>query len=423
MKKLAVLSIALLMLTSLVFAEVMVEPKVEFSGDGTLTWGIDLTTMNSGFSNTDDVNLTVTLLAPSDETKGGAEGDTVFGSITLGGMSVILNSNNNYTIPMNLVADAAGAVTGELSGADVPTTIVPSDYDFVNGETTVPMINPPSVTANVMLGPAKWFIYGAPDLLVDFAATPLEDDPDDAAWWAEGDESNNVAPDFGDGATGLELAAGPATIDVFLASSADWTAAGNYGAGAKVGLTLGPATLNAGVNYGPFATGGILGAGVSASVVAGPATVNAAFDFATPTTAWETTAGVALALADVADIAANLGFSDSWSLDTELSTTLKAVPNLDLTLLVGLWNLTTDLAWGARVTTGYKIAMGETNFIKPGATISVSTPAGGSLILALDATLTADLIPNTEFVLEFVDHYLTGGTGDPVITFATTVSY
>lgn len=395
MKKLAVLSIALLMLTTLVFAEVKVEPAVSFSGSGTLTWGIDLVTMNNGFSNSASSNLTVTLVASSSETKGGAEGETVFGAISLTGMKVVLNSGATTTVT-NTDGDDVAVAKG--------------------------FVTAPTVDAYVMLGPAKWFIYAAPDLAITYAGA-IEDDANDAAWWAEGDETDGVAPDFGAGATGVEIAAGPATIDVFIASSADWTAAGNYGVGAKVGLTAGPAAINAGVNYGPLAAGGVLGAGASLALTAGPATIKAGFDLATPTTAWEVSGGVSLALTDVADITANVAYSAGWSLDTEVGVTLSAVPNLDLSALIGLWNITTGLAWGVDVSTGYKIMMGETNYVKPAVEAWISTPNGGVLTVALSGTVTAVLIPNTTFVLTFTDHYLTGGTGDPVLTFATTVAY
>jgi len=410
MKKLAVLSIALLMLTTLVFAEVMVEPTVAFSGSGTLTWGIDLdTTANHGFSNTAASNLTVTLVAASDETKGGAEGETVFGAISLTGMALAFNSDNNYTIPLGLVSDAAGVVTGVT---DDTTSVV------LGG-----IITAPTVEAYVMLGPAKWFIYAAPDLAITFAAA-LEDDANDAAWWAEGDETDNVAPDFGAGATGVEIAAGPATIDVLIASGSDWTTGpAAYGAGLKATLAIDPLTIKLGANY-PFA-GGPLGAGVSLGLVAGPATVSAGFDMTTAVgTPIEVAGGVALALPDVATITANAAWSNAgWDLDAEVGATLSAIPGLDFSTLVGLWNITAGLDWGVKVAAGYKIAMGEVNYVTPAVTAYISSAgAANALWIALTGTVTAVLIPNTTFVLTYADNDLTGGT-DRTLTFATTVTY
>jgi hypothetical protein len=127
MKKLAVLSIALLMLTSLVFAEVMVEPAVEFSGSGTLTWGIDLDSpVDHGFANSASSNLTVTLVAESTETKGMMmEGETVYGYISLSGMKVVLDSAATAAV----IADTAFATTDvDLAGdasADQPYVTAP----------------------------------------------------------------------------------------------------------------------------------------------------------------------------------------------------------------------------------------------------------------------------------------------------------
>jgi len=420
MKKLAVLSIVLMMLTALVFAEVKVEPAVAFSGSGTLTWGIDLdTTANNGFSNTYAANLTVTFVPSSTESKAGAEGDTVFGAISLTGMGVVLNSDNNYTIPLGLVSAADGVVTGVT---DATTTVVPG-----SASSGVAFITPPTIDAWVMLGPAKWFITVAnagPDLLVDFA-TQLEDDANDAAaWWAEKDEADNVAPDYGAGATGFEMAFGPVTVDALVASAGDWTVAGSYGAALKAALVAGPATVKIGANY-PFSTGP-LGAGASLGLALGPATISAAFDMSTASgTPMEITGGVALALPDVATITANVAYSAGWGgLDAEVGATLVAVPNLTFSTLVGLWDITTDLAWGVHPNVAYQINLSDTKYVKPGvdAYISTGSETGDALRIAIIGTVTAVVIPNTTFVLTYSDYDLTGGS-DRTLTAAATVAY
>lgn len=428
MKKLAVLSIVLLMLTTLVFAEVMVEPKVAFSGSGTLTWGIDLdTTANHGFSNSASSNLTVTLVGASTETKGGAEGETVFGAISLSGMKVVLDS----AATTNAFPDAVASTTDVDLDGDAAT--LDDGYISALGDAVSvakAFVTAPTVDAYVMLGPAKWFIYAAPDLGITYAAQ-LEDDAD-ANYWAEDDEADNVAPDFGAGATGVEIAAGPVTIDALIASAGDWTAAASYGVGVKATLAVGPATIKAGMNY-PFAAGSALGLGASLGLAAGPATIAAGFDMTTAAgTPMEVTGGVTLALPDVATITANAAFGvanavATWGLDAEVGATLSAVPNLSFSALLGLWDLTTALEWGVKVAGSYKIAMGETNYVTPGVTTYISTENGADMRIVLIGTVTAVLIPNTTFTLTYTDLDLTDSTSfagtDRLLTFATAVAY
>jgi hypothetical protein len=433
MKKLAVLSIALLMLTTLVFAEVMVEPVVEFSGSGTLTWGIDLdTTANHGFLNESSANLTVTLVAASTETKGMMmEGEMVYGYISLSDMSLILDSDGTATVPADMaIVDADGD-----GAADAGTAVEAPDTDTLTLAT--PFVTAPTVEAYVMLGPAKWFIYAAPDLAVTFAAA-LEDESadDDVNNWAEDEETDDVAPDFGEGATGVEFAAGPVTIAALIASATDWTdGPAAYGVGVTVALDLAPITVNAGMNY-PFATGSAFGFGASLGLALDPLTVSAAFDMTTATgTPMEITGGVALALPDVLDLTANVAYGAAggvatWGLDAEVGVSLTAVPDLTFSALVGLWDITPALEWGIMVDAGYKIAMGEVNYVKPAVTAYISTAdvtEGNEMRIALVASLTAVLIPNTTFVLTFDDADLTDSNAfagtDRTLTFATTVEY
>jgi hypothetical protein len=428
MKKLAVLSIALLMLTTLVFAEVMVEPTVEFSGSGTLTWGIDLDNSSStGFANTSSANLTVTLVPASTETKGGMEGDMVYGYISLSDMSLIFDSDNNKDLPADMALGAAVAVDPDGDAATVDDRYVYApDGDTISVPTA--FLTAPAVEAYVMLGPAKWFIYGAEDMAISYAGV-LEDDSDDD-YWAEGEETDGIdtdaTGDFGAGSTGIEIAAGPATITALIASSKDWdddtSTATTYGAAAKVGLTAGPATIDAGVNF-DFDTSNI-GFGGSVGLTAGPAEISVGFDGVSmgSTLTYELAAGVTLTLPDVLELTANLAYGDVWNMDAEIGATLTAVPDLSFSALVGLWNLSSGLSWGINANTAFKIGMGETNYVKPGVNLYLSTPDGGTMRVVLIGTVEAVLISNTTFLLTWKSTDLTGGTTG-TLTFATTVEY
>jgi hypothetical protein len=436
MKKLAVLSIALLVLATLAFAEVKVEPVVAFSGSGTLTWGIDLDSdpINTGFKNESSANLTVTLVSKTTETKGMmAEGEMVYGYIALKDMQLVINTDNNFTsgdddeaklvaVPAGTDSDADGEVDQYLIFEDNDNTVkIPTD-----------IITPPSIEAYVVLGPAKWFIYAAPDLKLSYA-DDLEDDADDDYWAEVGDDGDDVAPnpDGDAGATGIEIAAGPATITALVASTKDWTAPGTYSIAAKAALVVGPATVKAGLNY-DLATGGVLGLGASAAVAAGPISVNAAFDMTTATgTPMEIRAGAKLALPDLLDVTADMaygaGSATPWGFDVEAGATLKAVAGLDFSALFGLWNLTDTMSWGLKTVAGYKVAMGETNYVKPGVEAYVSSLAGAGARIALIAKIEAVLIPNTTFTLQYKDKDLTDSdtfTGlSRELTFATKVAY
>jgi len=435
MKKLAVLSIALLMLASLVFAEVMVEPKVAFSGSGTLSWGIDLdTTADSGFLNETAVNLTVTFIAASTETKGGAEGDMVYGYIGLKDMALVLNTDNNKDLPADM---AEKATTVDLDGdaAVADTYVTAPDGDTISVPTA--FLTPPTVEAYVVLGPAKWFIYAAPDLAISYAAA-VEDESadDDVNYWAEDEETNGITTDatgdFGAGATGVEFAAGPVTITGLIASAGDWTVAGSYGAAAKVALVLGPATIKAGFNF-PF-TAATPGFGGSIGLTAGPIAVNAGFDGVASSGVfnYEVAGGLTLTLPDVLTLTANAAMGDVWNLDAEVGATLTAVPNLNFAANLGLWDLvgtTSALEWGVKVDAGYKVAMGDVNYIKPNVTayISQENATGSTLRVVIIGSLTAVLIPNTTFTVTYTDKDLTDSTDfagtDRLLTIATKVAY
>jgi hypothetical protein len=433
MKKLAVLSIALLVLTTLAFAEVKVEPKVAFSGSGTLTWGMDLdsTPINTGFKNESSGNLTVTLVSKVTETKGGAEGDTVYGYIALKDMQLVFNSDGLYQVG----DDDDAKLTQIDTDGDAVLDLYVTTWDNTNDKTKLltDIITAPSIEAYVVLGPAKWFIYGAPDSAVSFAGG-IEDDDDDK-YWAEGDSGENAiksdgTADFAGNGTGIEVAAGPATITGIILSSSDWTAASTYGAAAKASLALGPATVKVGAVF-PFAAGSTMGFGGSVAVTAGPAAINAGADVALTGGAatYEYGGGVTLTLPDLMTVNADAAYGDLWGLDIEAGVDLKAVPDLTLVAKVGLWDVTTALAWGVRGNVAYKIAMGETNYVKPGVVAAVSTENGAELRVVLVGSVEAVLIPNTTFTLKFTDKNLTdaaygSGSGlDRTLTFATKVAY
>jgi len=483
MKKLAVLSITLLMLTTLAFAEVMVEPQVEFSGSGTLTWGIDLNSLwMNGFLNESEANLTVTLVPESTETKGGAEGDTVFGFISLSDMKLVFNTDDNNDLPADMaIVDLDG---DDL--ADPGTYVAAPDVDTISVPTA--FLTAPTVEAYVMLGPVKWFIYAAPDLEISYAQ-PIEDESedDDVDNWAEDEEEDIVLPDYGDGATGIEVVAGPATITALVASVADWTATREYFGALKLALDLDPIAVGAGFNISlPTTVAGvstsIIGLGGSLGLTAGPAVITAALDakstsvaiadfplFNTSVFELEIAGGVTLTLPDVMTLTANAALGQAtatilsipltvptWGLDVEVGVDLTAVPNLTANALVGLWDILTVLAddpltaavddgvsmmaLGVKAELAYKIALGEVNYIKPGVTGYISngiqysesavtagaTSTAAGMRVVLIATVEAVLIPNTTFTVTWTNGDLTANevvADDHTLTFATTVEY
>jgi hypothetical protein len=203
MKRLTLLLVLFLTLGLTATFALDVEPS--WSGDATLTWGVDLDAKTTGFKNEATGSVTLTFL---DGEGVEAAGDgTVFGKISLADATIGLDSTS--------------------------TDVTASG---------------PDVTAWVYIGPAWIQIYTAPDMAFDKAEDAEGLDA------VAGDDLDNS--DYtGNGFT-LGVTLGPADVEVYVVSDGDWAAnvSNGYAAGLMTSIAAGPADIGVygvyGFNYG-----------------------------------------------------------------------------------------------------------------------------------------------------------------------------
>lgn len=428
MKKLALMGFILLLVGTVAFAEIAFAPAVSISGNATLTWGIDLDTRYTGFSNAATSAFKIALVGSSSDAKGSEEDGTVYGYIKLSGIALTLSSGTT------VAAATAVASTAVIVDDDADGTIEAAETATVTNTLTtskvIPALAAPSVEAYVVLGPVDWLIYAAPDLKVSFAK-PIEADD---AGTVQNVDADGVLPDFGTYGTGFRFKNDMLTIIAKVASDSDWTSATNYGVGLSANIKVAPLTVDLGYVM-PFGAGTNIGFGAKVALAVAPLSLTVAFDGNYTTAfAYELTANVGLTLTDLMNVTAGFAMASSgWDKDAEVGIDLKAVPNLTAKVDFGLYDLTASLEWAAVVNLGYKIMMGDTNYIKPSVILKISSDAAttgdmqaNGMWLGATVQVDAMLIPRTLFTLKWAATDLTTATGTQdlgVVTFATKVSY
>lgn len=227
MKKLSILLIGLLLVTGIAFADF---GDVEIDGSASVTFGVDLNTNYTGFANAGSSSITITLVDEADAEATGDDG--VYGTITIEEFEVLIED------------DTISATLGDVS-------------------------------ASITIEPAVITIYTAPDMSLDMAPTI-------DSGVVEGDIavgiSNVNGADIG-GVT-ISIPAGPADIDLKVASDGDWTdnMDNDYAIGADVSVEVGPATVDVGFLYGWFTNATMIGVSFGAEVDVAPATITFGFD-------------------------------------------------------------------------------------------------------------------------------------------------
>lgn len=416
MKRLAILSIVLLALATLAFAELKVEPTVALSASATLTWGVDLETFDTGFANSADADLTVTFIAADTaETKAG-EG-AAYGSITISDIEMIVGGD---------VENTTWDFSGWVTGADV--------------------------SAKIVVAPIEIGVYSAPTMYTDCVAQVESDDYDDnivdiegASYSAGGDAASTQPFGADTWGTYVKATVGPIAATVKLVSDGYDEATGNtnnYSAGAEGVLTAGPATISFG-GYADWVAPTDYGFYAKADVTAGPVVAWAGFmgnimgGFS-----WLAGAGATLTLAntDTASVLVNYGDAAN-GLDLRVNFTEPAakglVDNLDFAVTfylldVGETSAAIDgMEYEAVVAGGYKIVMNDTQYIRPYADF---TYGAGNDDLTFDPYMYADagvqlqLIPLTLFTVAYASGDLAGsdnvgGADLGTFTVAACVSY
>jgi hypothetical protein len=213
MKRIALLTVLLLVVGLTAGFAIDVKPAVTVGGTATLTWAYDLDTGFHGFKNAADATFTLTLLAADFADTHAGTGDA-FGSITVSNIEAFWTDSGTITIG-------------------------PADAD---------------ITAKIIVTPFEIGVTTAPGFTQDFFGA-LEDadapdrvvDDTEAAYAMPG---SSFATPYG---TWLKATFGPAAVTLKVVSDNDWTANmyNRYAFGGEAVLTFAPLTVSAGGYMGP----------------------------------------------------------------------------------------------------------------------------------------------------------------------------
>jgi len=301
MKRFALLTVLLLVLATLGFADDVLKPGLAFTGGATLSWGIDLDAMTTGFKNETDVAVDLTLVSGFTQEKAG-KGD-VYGVIKV----------SDFDLTVNLATDGLPAA---------PDPVFATSGDL-------------AVEAYIVAGALQVGVYAAPDLTVTKVAAIEAND-------VAGGDDNIYVVDYEDpAASGFELTgfgtyvqytAGPVVAKLYALSNGDWSTntANEYGFGVEGTGTFGPATVGAGFYYGLWAGVDVPLAYVTAAFKQGMFDVSAAFDLALPTAGavWDAGLGATVTLKEGVTLGVNALLGSDDDADFKVAFTEPAAAGL-----------------------------------------------------------------------------------------------
>jgi len=342
MKRLTLLTILLVVVGLTAGFALELKPSFTLSGYGKVEWGIDLNDFSTGFKNTAEADLTVSLFAEdtSDTHKG--EGDW-YGEIELSDIELWATADE---------ATGAAWAAGDVLG--VSAKIV-------------------GLGGKLAIG-----VYGDPDLgsNVDFVAS-LENDEDDDYKVVDDDTTteSDLGVDYAGPGTYVSYSLSDALmVGVEVVSRYAWDDALNtaqeYAFALDVLAKFAPLTVTAGVNYGNYAPE-VLGAGIKVAAdtdmvdgwVGFDSQVTGGFDFEVGGGVTATLVEGVTAALDVVYGAGELAFED---LDVKFVFTEPAakglMDNFDLTVTVWFLDLMDDMEWDVIVDGGYKMGVWYPNF-------------------------------------------------------------
>jgi len=433
MKRLAVLCIVLLALTSLAFAEVKVEPKVTLAASGTLTWGIDLSTFDTGFQNTADADLTVTFIAADTaETKKG-EG-AAYGEIKISDIELVLGGDDLFNdTATNLLAWLSDwTVDGDVAAKIVIPPIeigvygAPSMYQDLLGEIEVDANDDTIVDIETIVPTGKtdgiYYAGGTGSATQPFVATTY-------GTWVKATLGPLAATvklvstdwtqpagdvDINSYAVGLEGVLTVTPLVVSFGGYEDWIHS-NTGLYGKVAATVGPIAFWAGIE------GNIVGATPFAFVTGGSATLTIA-------------TGTTLAVTGLYGAPIN-GFDLKVAF---VEPEAGLIPGADIAVtffLLDVGDDTMPMEWEVFATLGYKVKMSDTTYIRPyvhghygmgNPVDDVTATADATNYIIAEAGVQLQLIPLTLFTVKYVSGDLgadsiAADTGS--VQFVATVTY
>ena len=420
MKKLSILLIGLLLVSGFAFAQ-----DVTVAGSATLTFGMDLNNNATGFQNEASSSISLEWLS------GDAESGTQ-GWITLSGWEISFASDDAVTVaaptvsagwmfdpvkvtiwsaPSFAAGNAASFVFSDEDDADDVVSVALSDVTLEEGEG---LENVRSVLTEDL-----------EDYEDEYDVTlGTSGDNDEITWIA--DETGDTSSSY----QGLTASStlGPATLSLIVASAGTWedNVTNAYSLGGIAAVAAGPATVTLGAHYGPFAEPGDIGltAGIDATV--GPATVDIGVDFWVPDETYDASLGLSASVAGlglgattyVADGDPDMQIDQEVSVDASglveglgLSNTFQMV---DIMTFYGIYN-ETALSYA-------------TGGIKPFATVGylVETEAGADPANTISLTGGVELsgfVENTVFTLQYESEDLAEDGDKGVITAAGKISF
>lgn len=399
MKRIALLTVLLLVVgLSLGFAQEF-KPAVAWStaGSATLTWGVDLDTMETGFTNAGSAQFTVTLVPAVTLTKGADA--PVYGSITL-------------TTTALTVTDTAAVAGGATA---VAATIVAKPFEFgVNAGPTGSLAKVGYVIEDGTNNGAD--LFGIVHMT-------------DAAL-------SNAQYNTGVAGTYAKYVSDMITFQASIVSFGDWTRATdtqiNYAFGGDATLVFKPITLGFGAWEG-LVTGNtpIVYATVATDAI-GPLTLGAQVDLDLGTTmAYDLGAKVALALTAKTALTTYVNFGDNFGgLDLKVVFATTEVANLTETLTAWVLDLVpavagTNMRLVVDNTLSYKVALSDTTSVTPSLQVQYGQDATPANHLKVVAGVSMGLIPNTTIALTYTssDFLVTGDVSGNTVTCAVTVAY
>jgi hypothetical protein len=371
MKRLALLTVLLLVLGLTMGFAIEVTPTVALSGSAVMKWGVDLDNSSTGFDNSGSGDIVVTLVA-SDGTDTHKGTGSIYGSITISDIELGWTDEVFVDDPPPHQPDIAGSlfiVPFEIGLFDAPgmtADVVSAVEDIANnavfgfsdsGDTGYAAIDN-VIDTEASLAPA----YGGKGTFIKYA------DPSGAFWGA---------------------------VDVKSADTISANTANAYALGGEAGVTFAPVALALGVFQGFGYTANPLAAYVSATLtLTGVGTIKAGVDVSMGATTDIELGGSAQINFNEAGTAYFLG-KGIYDLNGNHTDVLAGLSigagsimgPLNLNAAVYVLDLLQTLEPSAYATLGYKVDLGAPMYMNPTVTVAFGAPAGGANILNLAPAL------------------------------------
>jgi len=332
MKRFALLTVLLLVLATLGFADDVLKPGLAITGSATLSWGIDLDNMTTGFFNENDVSVDLTLTTAFTQSKAGA--GAVYGKISVEGLDLALNLDP----------------TDPSASTGVGWTFL-DDY---------------AVTAAIVAGALEIGVFDAPAMETTKAAVVEADETDTDPLYGEimvvDNEPAAASYSIGGFGTYVQYTAGPVVAKLVVKSFDQWGANLNndYAFGAEATATFAPVTFGVGAYYGLWAGADVPLIWVTAAFKQGMFDVAAAFDidFAT-TVAWDASLKATLTLkeATTLGLAAYIDSLDNFDLKASFVEPAAEgfVPGLGFSVDAYILDLMTSMEYLVNASVSYAV--------------------------------------------------------------------